>query len=91
MRVRVDNVSIFNTAEVARTTASDQKTSKIVGSKQQVLNVSCSPSCSGVLFPGVNCKNYRGEKSCPSLFEVSSFQRCPSASNKDTQLNSMIV
>ena len=67
----VDNVPIFNTAEVARTTASDQKTSKIVGSKQQVLNVSCCPSCSGVLFPGVNCKSYRGEKSCPSLFEVS--------------------
>ena len=29
-------------AEAARTTASDQKTSKIVGSKQQVLNVSQS-------------------------------------------------
>ena len=43
-------MSIFNAAEVARTTASDQKTSKIVGSKQQVLNVS-SPSYAGVLFP----------------------------------------
>jgi exocyst complex component 4 len=39
-------------SEVARTTASDQKTSKIVGSKQQVLNVS-SPSYLGVLFPGL--------------------------------------